>query len=106
MDGGTFSTAADATALLRHLTPALFIGEESGGCYEGNTSGSSARFRFPYSKLVLNINMYDYYNAVKPAVQKGRGTMPDFAVPVTVSDLLKGTDAPWEKAMQLATADN
>ena len=106
MDGGTFSTAADATALLRHLTPALFIGEESGGSYEGNTSGSSARFRFPYSKLVLNINMYDYYNAVKPAVQKGRGTMPDFAVPVTVSDLLKGTDAPWEKAMQLATADN
>src|SRR5205814_9190195 len=34
MDGGTFSTAADVTALLRHLTHAMFIGEESGGCYE------------------------------------------------------------------------
>ncbi len=102
-DGGTFSTAADVTALLRHLTNAIFIGEESGGSYDGNTSGSSARFIFPHSKLMLNVNMYDYYNAVKPAKQKGRGTIPDIAVALVINELLKGVDMQWEKALQVAT---
>jgi len=101
-DGGTFSTAADVAALLRHLTKAIFIGEESGGSYDGNTSGSSARFIFPYSKLMLNVTMYDYYNAVKPAKNKGRGTMPDFTVTLTTKELLKGVDSQWEKALQVA----
>ena len=89
-------------ALLRHLTHAIFIGEESGGSYDGNTSGASARFIFPNSKFMLNINMWDYYNAVKPAKNKGRGTIPDFALPITINDLLKGVDTQWEKAMQVA----
>ena len=101
-DGGTFSTAADVAALLRHLTKAIFIGEESGGSYDGNTSGSSARFIFPNSRLMLNVTMYDYYNAVKPAKNKGRGTMPDFAVTLTTKELLKGVDSQWEKALQVA----
>jgi C-terminal processing protease CtpA/Prc len=102
-DGGTFSTAADVAAVLRNLTTALFIGEESGGSYDGNTSGATARFTFPNSKFTLNVTMYDYYNAVKPAKNKGRGTMPDFPVTLTTSDLLKGIDGQWEKALQVAT---
>jgi hypothetical protein len=105
-DGGTFSTAADVTALLRHLTNAIFVGEESGGCYEGNTSGSSARFIFPNSKLMLNVSMYDYYNAVKPAKNMGRGTIPDFTVVLKVNELLKGVDMQWEKAIQVASENN
>ena len=101
-DGGTFSTAADVMALLRHLTNAIFIGEESGGSYDGNTSGASARFIFPNSKFMLNINMWDYYNAVKPAKNKGRGTIPDFAVSITVNELLNGVDRQWERAIQVA----
>ena len=105
-DGGTFSTAADVMALLRYLSRATFIGEESGGSYDGNTSGASARFIFPHTKFMLNINMWDYYNAVKPAKNKGRGTIPDFTVPLTINDLLKGVDAQWEKAMQVAAENN
>ena len=102
LDGETFSTAADVTALLRHLTSAIFIGEESGGSYDGNTSGLSAGFVFPNSKLMLNVTMYDYYNAVKPAEHKGRGTMPDYPVVLTTNELLKGVDNQWEKALQVA----
>ena len=101
-DGATFSTAADVAAVLSNLTTAIFIGEESGGSYDGNTSGATARFIFPYSKLELNVTMYDYYNAVKPAKNKGRGTIPDFPVTLTTSDLLKGVDGQWEKALQVA----
>ena len=105
-DGGTFSTAADVTSLLRHLTNAIFVGEESGGSYDGNTSGASARFVFPNSKFMLNVNMWDYYNAVKPAKNKGRGTMPDFIILLKVNELLKGVDTQWEKALQVATGNN
>ncbi len=100
-DGGTFSTAADVAAVLRSLTTAVFIGEESGGGYEGNTSGSSARFIFPNSKLRLNVGLYDYYNAVKPAKYKGRGSFPDYEVILTTNDLIKGIDSQWEKALQV-----
>ena len=102
MDGNTFSTAADATALLRHLTKAIFIGEESGGGFEGNTSGLNAQLTLPHSKLRLRIQMYEYFNAVT-VTEKGRGTKPDHFIPKRVNDLLRGVDAPLEQAITLAS---
>lgn len=101
LDGGTFSTAADVTALLRHLTNALFIGEESGGTAEGNTSGLNALVKLPYSKLSLKIHLYEYWNAIPPG-KKGRGTMPDHPVETRVADWLQGIDAPMQRALSLA----
>ena len=102
LDGGTFSTAADVCALLRHLTRAVFIGEESGGGYQGNTSGLNALLKLPYSKLSVKIHLYDYYNAVSPKT-KGRGTMPDYPVVLTVADVAKGIDRAWDKAVEVAS---
>jgi hypothetical protein len=104
-NGGTFSTAADVCALLRHLTKAIFVGEETGGGYEGNTSGSGARLVLPHSRLVFNIYLYDYYNAVAPARIAGRGTIPDYEVPIRIADLLKGLDKQWEKALEIARSN-
>jgi hypothetical protein len=101
LDGGTFSTAADVCALIRHLTKAVFIGEESGGGSQGNTSGLNAMLRLPNSKLSLKIHLYDYYNAVNPKV-KGRGTMPDYPVILTVADVIQGIDRAWDKALEVA----
>ncbi|NII28786.1 hypothetical protein HB364_27135 [Pseudoflavitalea sp. X16] len=102
LDGGTFSTAADVTALLRHLTNATFIGEESGGAAEGNTSGLNALVKLPHSKLSLKIHLYEYWNAIPPG-KKGRGTLPDHAVETHVADWLQGIDAPMKRALLLAT---
>lgn len=103
MDGGTFSTAADVTAQLRHLTSAIFIGEECGGTMEGNTSGLNALIKLPHSKMGVKIHMYAYWNAVSP-IDKGRGTKPDHQIDRRVSDLLRGMDLPMNKAMDLAKA--
>jgi C-terminal processing protease CtpA/Prc len=103
MDGGTFSTSADVTATLHNMKRATFIGEESAGGYEGNTSGLNALIILPNSGLRLLITMYDYWNAVTvPA--KGRGTLPDHVVEQHVSDVLSGVDAPLERAVALARA--
>lgn len=97
IDGGTFSTAADVAAQLRSLTQATFIGEETGGGYEGNTSGLNALIALPHSGLKLKIQMYGYWNAVR-AAKHGRGTLPDIPI-VTV---LAGRDVALERAFAVA----
>jgi hypothetical protein len=105
MDGATFSTAADVTAVLRSQGRATFIGEETGGAYEGNTSGLNAQIVLPASGFKSKIQMYGYVNAVKPAAS-GRGTIPDYVVPRTTSDLLRGVDAGLAKAIEILTANS
>lgn len=102
IDGQTFSTAADVTALMRHLTNAVFIGEETGGGFEGNTSGLNAQLKLPHSKLGLRVQMYEYWNAV-PVKERGRGTLPDHFIPTRITDLLQGIDAQLDRAITLAS---
>ncbi|HXE51460.1 MAG TPA: S41 family peptidase, partial [Tepidisphaeraceae bacterium] len=76
-DGGTFSTAADACAIIRHLGRATFIGEETGGGYYGNNSGLDTTLTLPHSGLRITIPMYEYWNAVQGDPGARRGTIPD-----------------------------
>ena len=101
VDGGTFSTAADVAAQLRSMDRATFIGEETGGGYEGNTSGLNASIVMPNSKLRLRIMMYDYWNAVKPPVNRGRGTIPDRVVARRVAEVSQGLDPAMEEALRI-----
>jgi C-terminal processing protease CtpA/Prc len=100
-DGGTFSTAADVAALLRQLTKAVFVGEETGGGFEGNTSGMSVELLLPGSRLKVRMHMYEYWNAVR-GKERGRGVLPDHFVPVLVSDLMKGVDKPLGLTLEIA----
>ena len=102
IDGGSFSTTADVAAQLRSLGRATFVGQETAGAYEGNTSGLNALIVLPNSRLRLKVMMYGYWNAVKPPAVRGRGTLPDYAVTRSVSDLLRGTDPQLERAIALA----
>jgi hypothetical protein len=101
IDGGTFSTAADVAAQLRSMGRATFIGEETAGGYEGNTSGLNALIVLPNSRLRLKIMMYDYWNAVKPPATRGRGTMPDHRVVRRTADVLRGVDPAMERALTM-----
>jgi C-terminal processing protease CtpA/Prc len=103
LNGGTFSTAADVTATLHSMRRATFIGEESGGGYEGNTSGLNARMNLPHSGLSVRISLYDYWNAVTPRL-KGRGTIPDHPLEDKVLEMLKGRDIQMDFARGLASA--
>jgi hypothetical protein len=100
-DGHTFSTAADVTAVLKNAKRAVFVGEETGGGYEGNTSGLNAQVNLPHSRMRVRIHLFDYWNAVSDT-NRSRGTLPDHVVEKRVSDLLKGIDLPLNKAIELA----
>ncbi|HEX6573708.1 MAG TPA: S41 family peptidase [Gemmatimonadaceae bacterium] len=99
-DGGSFSTTADVTSHLRSWRRATFVGEETAGAYEGNTSGLNAMIVLPNSRLRLKIMMYGYWNAVTPQ-PGGRGTIPDQVVPARITDTLMGRDRALEGAKKL-----
>ena len=101
VDGGTFSTAADVASQLRSMSRGTFLGEETGGAYEGNTSGLNALIVLPNSRLRLRIMMYDYWNAVKPPATRGRGTIPERVVLRRVSDVLRGVDPAIVEAIRI-----
>ncbi len=100
IDGGTFSTAADVAAQLRSSGRSSFVGEETGGGYEGNTSALNALIVLPYSGLRLKIMMYDYWNAVTPPREHGRGTMPDDEVVTRVADVMRHDDPALRRAVK------
>jgi C-terminal processing protease CtpA/Prc len=104
-DGYTFSTAADAAAVIRQVTAAVFIGEETGGGAEGNTSGIFAMINLPNSGLSINIPAWCYWNAVTVR-KKHRGVLPDHPLINTVNDILNSKDRQWNYAAMLAQRFN
>ena len=102
MDAGTFSTAADVTATLRGFGKATFIGEESGGAYEGNTSGMNGLLYLTNSGIRVVVQMYGYVNAAPTPREHGRGTLPDIKLALRVQDILRGEDRGMERALVAA----
>lgn len=102
INGGSFSTTAEFLSVLDSHHRATFIGEESGGGYYGNTSGSAARIVLPNTKMVLYIPAMDGYLAVSGDHDAARGVIPDFIVKHTIEDLIAGVDKDFELALALA----
>ncbi|HEV2501284.1 MAG TPA: S41 family peptidase [Terriglobia bacterium] len=102
MNGGSFSTTAEFLSVLDSHHRATFVGEESGGGYYGNTSGSAARIALPNTRLVIYIPAMDGYVAVLGGHEAARGVIPDFPVKQTITDLVAGVDRDYELALELA----
>ncbi len=98
-NGLSFSTTADFCATARSNKRAVFVGEETGGGYYGNTSGGRTEAILPNSGIVVNIPLYKYLNAVKKAEHSDRGIIPDYPVYARIDDILQNRDV--ELAMAL-----
>ncbi len=101
MNGISFSSAAALLSDIRKTTNAVFIGEESGGLYEGPTGGNSIVIQLPNSKIMVRIspNIQIGYNYQKHPI--GRGVLPDHPVEYSVNDLVRKRDLEMEKAFRL-----
>lgn len=101
INGFCMSSAADFSAILSANRKAQFIGEETGGGYQGNSSGMLPEVTLSPVPLRAVIPLQLYVNAVDMSLNKGRGTMPDYPVQASVQDVLAGKDVVMEKAMQV-----
>ncbi|HAA17852.1 MAG TPA: hypothetical protein DCR93_01490 [Cytophagales bacterium] len=99
-DGGTFSTATDVVSTIHNNREAVFVGQETGGGYYGNTSAANVKVVLPNSGLSITIPIVRYTNPVDKPEWVGRGIIPDVPVFNTHQDRLAGRDAMLEKAIQ------
>ncbi len=101
INGITFSSAGDLAADLRKTTNAIFIGEESGGLFEGPTGGNSIVIQLPHSKIVVRISPNIQMGYLYQKHPIGRGVLPDHPIEYSIDDLLNKKDLEMEKAYQL-----
>jgi len=106
MNGGSFSTAAEVISQLHSRGRAEFIGEEAGGAYDGNNSGTIAKVILPNTRLTLQVPLISYYLAVQGGVDNSRGVRPDHPVAYSISDYLMGADKEMTLAVELARRES
>jgi C-terminal processing protease CtpA/Prc len=91
INGYSFSASAILSANLKQLQRATFVGEETGGGFNGCVAGSIPILDLPYSKLKLRMGLYPVLpNAYTETI--GRGIFPDQEIINTVEDLISGKD--------------
>lgn len=91
-DGLSYSVTSEFLAVARSEGRGVFAGQESGGAYEGDNSGTFAIYKLPETGLDLGIPLGGYYSAVKGAARAGRGIMPDLECMPSQTDLLESAD--------------
>ncbi len=106
INGFCMSSCADVAAILSYNKKAIFIGQETGGGYQGNTSGM-----IPYSKVqpfdfTLTVPLQKYFNSVDTSKNIGRGTMPDYVVNMTITEVLKGDDKELQTTIDLIKSNS
>lgn len=99
--GISFSSTAAMIADIKKTTNAIFIGEESGGTYEGPTGGDSIVIELPNSKIMVRIspNIQVGYMYQKHPI--GRGVLPDYRIEYSIEDVLSEKDLEMEMAIKL-----
>ncbi|MGD1840964.1 MAG: S41 family peptidase [Thermonemataceae bacterium] len=81
IDGGSFSATSEICAIMKRDKRATFVGTETGGTYDGTTSGIYDRVTLPHSKLQVKIPLIKYVSALGTTEYwYGRGIMPDYPI--------------------------
>ena len=102
ISGLTFSGGSEFASLAKNYTNATFIGEETGGGYYGNTSGSFIKLTLPNSKITARIPICKFVVATnKNENPIGRGLFPDYYIQPTISEYLNNYDAEMEFTKKL-----
>lgn len=90
-DGLTFSAAAIISSHLKGRNRAVFVGDETGGTFNGTVAGVMPIVKLPHSKLKLRVGLM----TIKPTQQTkidGFGVLPDVPIKPTELDFINDND--------------
>lgn len=91
INGGSFSASCLLSSTLKANKNVTFVGEETGGAFNGTVAGIMPVVNLPNSKLALRLGLMD----IKPINQTevfGRGVFPDIEITPTIQDRIAGKD--------------
>lgn len=90
----TYSGGSEFSNMMYSQDLAIFVGQETGGGYLGNTSGYSEELVLPNSKIKVYIPALQFVMSVEPTLPFGRGVIPHHEVIPTFEEYINGENAP------------
>lgn len=91
INGMSFSASSIISSNLKGSKRATFVGEETGGAYNGTVAGFMPLVKLPNSELKIRIGLMLIAPHYKTEI-KGRGIFPDVPIIPTLQDRIKGND--------------
>lgn len=101
INGGSFSASCLISSDLKGSKRATFIGDETGGAYNGTVAGILPAYTLPHSKLRLRFGLALLQPHYKTDTN-GHGIYPDVEINPTFNDRLKGIDPELNCALEKA----
>jgi len=91
INGGSFSASSILSSNLKGSGRAYFVGEETGGAYNGSVAGMLPIVKLPNSDLKVRVGLVFIAPHYKTTTE-GRGIFPDKEIIPTVQDRINGID--------------
>jgi C-terminal processing protease CtpA/Prc len=91
INGMSFSASSIISSNLKGSKRATFVGEETGGAYNGTVAGFMPLVKLPNSGLKIRIGLMLIVPHYKTKIN-GRGIFPDVPIIPTLQDRIKGND--------------
>jgi len=99
INGGSFSASCIISSNLQATGRAVFVGEETGGAFNGTVAGRMPLLELPKSKLPLRLGLMDI-RPIHKTEQKGRGIMPNVEIIPTAEQRVNGEDPELEYVLK------
>ena len=91
INGGSFSASSIISSNLKGSKRAFFVGEETGGAFNGTVAGFMPRVKLPNSDIQIRMGVLYMAPHFKTATE-GRGIFPDMEIIPTIDDRIKEND--------------
>lgn len=98
INGGSFSASCIISSKLKENPEITFVGEETGGAFNGTVAGRTSTYELPNSKLKTRLWIMEIA-ATHKTEDKGRGIFPDVTIIPTIEDIIleKDPELEWIK---------
>jgi uncharacterized protein YcfL len=91
INGGSFSASCILSASLKQNPNITFVGEETGGAFNGTVAGVMPVVELPNSQIPLRLGLMDIQTISQTKVE-GRGIFPDKEIVPTIEDKINHKD--------------
>lgn len=99
INGGSFSASSIISSNLKGSKRATFVGQETGGAYNGTVAGFMPEIKLPNSQLKVRIGILNIVPHYKTPLQ-GHGIYPDYEIIPNLSDKIEAKDPELEWIIQ------
>ena len=91
INGGSYSASSLIASNLQIKNRAYFVGEETGGDFNGTVAGLMPKFKMPHTKLHFSVGTV-YLSPIEMREEKGRGVYPNKEIKQNLTTKIKNFD--------------